>query len=1479
MKWETPDGITRSLAAKKNRTPESKEKSLPLERQFNNAVEQAEWETRNRLSIYPTDNPVSQCAEGLLARLARKDEQFDFKVTVFKGGLDAFVFPNGSVYISDRLLLTADTEEEILFVLQHEKIHANREHSKKMFMEDPEGFMKLLGRLRYSEWEADIRAFDALSELDINPSGGVDFFNKMRSESRDKTGIEHGRDTDRVLNLLSVTYVRDLPSLGSPMREFPKTVQEEIKKERSANRYGLEEPVLLETRDITKQKERLRIAKTGPADQLLIMMPELLNEYKKLKQLSSESAQYAAENQYEIIHTAYERIHQELAKRTQAKNFSQQQRVFLMEAVLQLAVGEESLQEISRYEIKQAGKKDETLKGLEDVILRSKLPKKPILRIDGNQLRFDADNFSFEEQIYGPDDVEELFGVLKPEVFNLTGIKIAQRMDSFVKRVNQIVLERQIYTDDKDKLDVKEYVKFVDTLVEHICELNESAGAQTVDARTLKEILIDGAKDFSASDPVITAELEKFIDARRESESPLGMPLFRLLGQYRAWAKPRQTSQEATFEIFFDRMDAAAKNPAAYPGRQEAMHETLEFEAALEQEFEKWAAAVIAQGVNSAFRAGIQFHKLAQGYGNPDISDIYERICRKAFQALEANKDFSKQFPSESDFIVWQAQYYFSFRQRQEMSEAGTSFTDEPDFNFEHYRKIYQLYAKPEEFAEENGIPRNEARYFGAEELEFSFGNTIERGLYLAFSNYLESKPNKQDLQKTISYVTTEFPYNHHGIDFGSVDPIAENQGYESTLQPWILNDIFKKFKFDLNRPEDLKTLYYLSAHIENTTLAVRLQQIILTELLAKMTFSEAMDFLKEEIYSRRLLSLEAFKDFAENRANAHEEIEEIKNSVLLLLTDSSVESNLGQLVASQELADSYFPARSKFNTLKAFLGNGQNDSMLKNSLYASWRRIHAVNPIMAERLNMNALIERLYSLDLQSKYLLTRELLTGPQGVLTQKNPQERIKLFDYYVDNFVRADTEFEKDMLEVMRAVLEEMAKTTPYHILYFAIAPAIQERLLKRPAQEMSWNDVISSEENQRYLGYIAKRSILKQIQGGAATKAAREDEKQRISYESIVEKIITTKESQKAVEVQSVSTFLLEIAGRLGAPGIRFLQLIGQYVSLSPELANLFRDAYDKVEGQPKFTAHHTILREWPAAKTELPGLGSREGGGSLNSVFRTEKEVEKVLNPNALFHAETSYTLLKEIFTNLSKKYPEFRPALQALEDIRDWIQADVESENFLEDDAAFRAAHDGFTDGGRYQIQIPVSYAPESKYFQREEFIEGKNLTRPEELIAEGHDMKQIVSLVAKDFANQVINGQANSNIHPGNIRVTPDNKVAILDRHFYLKLNMADQMFIFGLTQATENPQAAAESCCNYLAGQGVDITVETRRKILQESSELNNIVDSTQRMLELAIILRKYELRLPLKITLLVQNIFFLDRMAKSAGLANLQEAFES
>ena len=62
--------------------------------------------------------------------------------------------------------------------------------------------------------------------------------------------------------------------------------------------------------------------------------------------------------------------------------------------------------------------------------------------------------------------------------------------------------------------------------------------------------------------------------------------------------------------------------------------------------------------------------------------------------------------------------------------------------------------------------------------------------------------------------------------------------------------------------------------------------------------------------------------------------------------------------------------------------------------------------------------------------------------------------------------------------------------------------------------------------------------------------------------------------------------VVEIARNLGALGVRFLQLLPQFVELTDEEQDEFSKVYDANEGQSKLTALAVLEREWPTYGTK-----------------------------------------------------------------------------------------------------------------------------------------------------------------------------------------------------------------------------------------------------------------------------------------------------
>lgn len=185
------------------------------------------------------------------------------------------------------------------------------------------------------------------------------------------------------------------------------------------------------------------------------------------------------------------------------------------------------------------------------------------------------------------------------------------------------------------------------------------------------------------------------------------------------------------------------------------------------------------------------------------------------------------------------------------------------------------------------------------------------------------------------------------------------------------------------------------------------------------------------------------------------------------------------------------------------------------------------------------------------------------------------------------------------------------------------------------------------------------------------------------------------------------------------------------------------------------------------------------------------------MNPSFRFQYEKMFQTLINTFSRLAEKEPKYAIAIPIIQDIKKWIESDVEFEGFLKKDAKFHKKWNGWKADkkDRYSIKIPRSYAPESRKFKIEEFVPGENLTQIEMLEKNGHDIQSIIGLLIAHYIEQIKEGQIHSDMHPGNFRVTSDNQVAILDRNFYLTIGLKEKLFIRQLMQNKEDHKTLLE------------------------------------------------------------------------------------
>lgn len=170
------------------------------EQQFGRLVFQS---MRGALKLQDAGADVAM-VRGLGARLtAGSPFQYEFHVAE-NPAINAFALPGGVIVVHTGLIRATRRPEELAGVLAHEVQHVEQRHSLKAMIKET-GLRGLwaavsgdlggtlagqaalkLGSLRFSrdaEREADVRGFQALAKLDIDPQGMVDFFGTMHREA------------------------------------------------------------------------------------------------------------------------------------------------------------------------------------------------------------------------------------------------------------------------------------------------------------------------------------------------------------------------------------------------------------------------------------------------------------------------------------------------------------------------------------------------------------------------------------------------------------------------------------------------------------------------------------------------------------------------------------------------------------------------------------------------------------------------------------------------------------------------------------------------------------------------------------------------------------------------------------------------------------------------------------------------------------------------------------------------------------------------------------------------------------------------------------------------------------------------------------------------------------------------------------------------------------------------------------------------
>ena len=133
-------------------------------------------------------------------------------------GINAMVFPNGTIVVSPEMVRILRTVEEADFLLLHEVNHWVRKHFSAVDRTARgRNILRSLGLSRVHEVEADMAAFFQMAEEDrrTHPLGAINLLKRLREEDRKHPGSvswdpAHGDVTDRILHMELALRLIDL---------------------------------------------------------------------------------------------------------------------------------------------------------------------------------------------------------------------------------------------------------------------------------------------------------------------------------------------------------------------------------------------------------------------------------------------------------------------------------------------------------------------------------------------------------------------------------------------------------------------------------------------------------------------------------------------------------------------------------------------------------------------------------------------------------------------------------------------------------------------------------------------------------------------------------------------------------------------------------------------------------------------------------------------------------------------------------------------------------------------------------------------------------------------------------------------------------------------------------------------------------------------------------------------------------------------
>ncbi len=1448
----------------------------------------------------PEEN-ISRYVTNLLKKLL-KPEDGDIKVVICSrvGDINAFAFQNGKIFVSEELIDFCKSEDELLFVLGHELNHIRNKHSEKQHdlrvANETEGFLKSyqdeISLSRVHEYHADVKSFVDLNNQGINPYGAISFTQRMKNRNRyKKAGMTHGEDADRLVNLFWGTKLIDLdnlrPELGDLIpQEFHKDESHALWTDTEDHSSIILKEGFLD--DEKRYKKSLKIMKNmgllesrTVAKSIYERRNEILTrlEDKNISTGTKNGLLFREEKNRELflifLRKVEDAVHKVDGVSVLAKDFAVGA---LLDLFYKIPVGINfarntnndehfDIPETAFGEISTLADIEKCLRDTFDIaeanfLYCSVVPSSFLLGIAEILRRSDEniDNESFDFSKFKHSS-ESVLNILRKQYEEKGLIPFNEEDVDECRALMWLHVVLELTDDEAEKVTREIFSKHY-KLAGQINSKRKLLGMKSLGMSDF-EIFENKNEEYLYDEDTRDINKKKEMINQNSSFKEMFTYACRNMDSNEIDFVKRNKSRLSVLSVMSNFIEFSSEDTIKQITIEEVSHVILVMEDILRDLSKETLPLHVEEKIwnelnlmtDKILYVRKEILNLFLKEGLVDVFGLFKRISlnRQIFCYYISDLSERELLPlikNEDDF-----HFVNSF--------LLSSFTENSDKDYENSRtdngEIYKMYLSYGVFSVLNS------------QIQSGEISSTEE----AFKKFTLLSQKTEAKYTFPSMVPSDVPSFTNKEDENSIESgwqlfVAEKNAFFD----YILNNK----SFSLEKSEDLRSLLLLTEYIENPFIVSAAKKGIFSRVLDDLSFAEGYNVIFQ---SKTSIPLEVMELFLQKKAHSHSEIKQCHDEIFArYLNDSEGNKSVSGLIFSEVLFQN-MTSNEKLSLLRELLETQNGDIHLRERILSASMDAYEDSDDVSVELQLRtpeSIRKDMYRINDEEKYFLLQKLFLGRNGIF--ENDRTKFDFVDYFFDEQVEGN----KEIVDTLRIILKKIIEKCSPEQAFFAIQGLLRGRILLPSNNDKNlWNQ---AKEN-----LTPKDKYSKEYREERRTKnldvifeRMDKEEKRTSSKKNLEDSMVALfsdeMQGDKTIKGKlSESGLVVEIAKNLGSMGTRFLQLAGQYMELTSELQEKFNQSYDAVSGQSKLTAYNTLKKNWKNFEQEVLVFGEEVGGGSMTSVYHIEtisqqKRVVKVLNPSFRYQLEEVYKILNEVFSDLSSENPEkYGIASHMISDLMKWIEEDFNYENFLAEDKKFLKKWNGYKQKkNEYEITIPQSFGPESKRFKQEEEVEGKNLTKLNELKAEGHNLSQVVSLVIGNFVAQLKDGQVHADIHIGNFRVTSDKKVAILDRNYFLQFDFKDRLFLWELSKKAGDQKGLAKTLIGYFSGldENKGFVFDEIETELQESLSGVNGSNFMEILPKVLITLRKNNIHIPLKITLLVKNINALKRMADMVGL---------